>query len=193
MKADTTPCADCGMPCTPREYHPYAACLMFKACHNSDTVRANLATARAPAPAPPQYPPMPEHWAVVASVNGKDLLCISDNALAGSGELSEAEEQAIIGMAQHLLAFVGYGVPPCNFDPDDGARWGAPAASGEPAAEEHEQAPAYRLLERSDRIAQDDEFLDDDATTWATDAGGLFVGMLYAPGTLRPGRRVIKP
>lgn len=52
MSADTTPCADCGMPCTPREYHPYAACLMFKACHNSDTVRANLTTARAPAAAP---------------------------------------------------------------------------------------------------------------------------------------------
>lgn len=42
--ADVTmkPCGDCGMPCTPAEYHPYAACLMFKACHNSATVRANL-------------------------------------------------------------------------------------------------------------------------------------------------------
>lgn len=24
------------------EYHPYAACLMFKACHDSEVVRANL-------------------------------------------------------------------------------------------------------------------------------------------------------
>jgi len=38
----TQPCGDCGMPCAPGEYHPYAACLMFKACHNSDTVRGNL-------------------------------------------------------------------------------------------------------------------------------------------------------
>lgn len=52
--ADTTlaPCGDCGMPCNPAEYHPYAACLMFKACHNSDTVRANLEAVRAQAPAP---------------------------------------------------------------------------------------------------------------------------------------------
>lgn len=39
---DMPACGDCGMPCKPGEYHPYAACLMFKACHNSDTVRANL-------------------------------------------------------------------------------------------------------------------------------------------------------
>jgi hypothetical protein len=39
------------MPCTPDEYHPYAACLMFKACHNSETVRANLEAVRATPPA----------------------------------------------------------------------------------------------------------------------------------------------
>lgn len=37
-----TPCAECGMPCDPAEYHPFAACLMFKACHDSSVVRANL-------------------------------------------------------------------------------------------------------------------------------------------------------
>lgn len=38
-----TPCAGCGMQTnTPREYHPHAACLMFRACHNADEVRANL-------------------------------------------------------------------------------------------------------------------------------------------------------
>ncbi len=36
------PCSDCGMPCKVDEYHPFAACLMFKACHNSEVVRANL-------------------------------------------------------------------------------------------------------------------------------------------------------
>lgn len=37
------PCATCGMACKPGEFHPYAACLMFKACRSSDVVRANLA------------------------------------------------------------------------------------------------------------------------------------------------------
>lgn len=69
---------------------------------------------------------------------------------------------------------------------------GCDAAEAVKAWQRRAPAPAYRLLERSDRIAHDDEFLDDDATTWAKDAGGLFVGMLYAPGALRPGRRVIK-
>jgi len=36
------PCGECGMPCATGEYHPYAACLMFRGCHNSKTVRANL-------------------------------------------------------------------------------------------------------------------------------------------------------
>jgi hypothetical protein len=35
-------CQECGMPCEPAEYHPYGACLMFKACLNSATVRASL-------------------------------------------------------------------------------------------------------------------------------------------------------
>lgn len=36
-------CTECDMPCAPGEFHPFAACLMFKGCHNSATVRANLA------------------------------------------------------------------------------------------------------------------------------------------------------
>lgn len=43
-------CQDCGMVVrTPTEYHPYAACLMFKACHDGDTVRANLEAVRSDA------------------------------------------------------------------------------------------------------------------------------------------------
>jgi hypothetical protein len=30
------------MVCQPNEYHPYAACLMFKSCHDGDRVRENL-------------------------------------------------------------------------------------------------------------------------------------------------------
>ena len=36
------PCMECGMLVSPAEYHPYAACLMFKSCHDSATVQANL-------------------------------------------------------------------------------------------------------------------------------------------------------
>jgi len=53
MIEPTRPCGTCGMPCTPGEYHPYAACLMFKACHDSETVRANLEAVRG-APQPTQ-------------------------------------------------------------------------------------------------------------------------------------------
>lgn len=35
-------CQECGMTVESGEYHPYAACLMFKACGNADTVRGNL-------------------------------------------------------------------------------------------------------------------------------------------------------
>jgi hypothetical protein len=35
-------CKECGMPVTVGEYHPYAACLMFKACLSSDIVQANM-------------------------------------------------------------------------------------------------------------------------------------------------------
>lgn len=37
-----TTCAECGMTVEPNEYHPYAACLMFKACYSAEVVRANL-------------------------------------------------------------------------------------------------------------------------------------------------------
>lgn len=35
-------CTECGMRSKVGEYHPYAACLMFKASHSSNIVRANL-------------------------------------------------------------------------------------------------------------------------------------------------------
>lgn len=40
---DTGQCSRCGMLTSgPKEFHPFSACLMFKACGNSNTVRANL-------------------------------------------------------------------------------------------------------------------------------------------------------
>jgi hypothetical protein len=38
----TAECRECGMACSPAEYHPFAACLMFKGCHDGDMVRKNL-------------------------------------------------------------------------------------------------------------------------------------------------------
>ncbi len=38
-----TPCGECGMPVVVSQYHPYAACLMFKASKSSAVVEANLA------------------------------------------------------------------------------------------------------------------------------------------------------
>ncbi|NIF72776.1 hypothetical protein F3J16_21695 [Burkholderia sp. Ap-962] len=62
MSDKLSDCAECGMPCAPGEYHPHAACLMFKACHDSTTVRDGLAAIRehalaaSPAPAIPAGP-----------------------------------------------------------------------------------------------------------------------------------------
>ena len=43
VKPDPSSCGSCGMHIEhPREFHPYAACLMFKACRNGNTVDANL-------------------------------------------------------------------------------------------------------------------------------------------------------
>lgn len=42
MTSDDKKCHECGFPVMDGEFHPYAACLMFKACGNSDTVTANL-------------------------------------------------------------------------------------------------------------------------------------------------------
>ena len=61
------PCAECGMVCEPREFHPYAACLMFRGCHDGDKVRANLAALaqQAPTPAVPLTPLLSMHDATL--------------------------------------------------------------------------------------------------------------------------------
>ena len=42
FKISNERCTACGMNCAPGEYHPYAACLMYRECHSQDVVRANL-------------------------------------------------------------------------------------------------------------------------------------------------------
>lgn len=91
----------------------------------NDADRAARAQA---APGAPESTPMPETWHVTAHVHGEPILSIGYNWLSGKGELSEEETAAVIGMAQHLLSFVGYGLPPSSFDPDaDDATPAAPA------------------------------------------------------------------
>lgn len=47
MMLNDDACHSCGMITKEdREYHPYAACLLFKACGNGDTVRAELAAVK---------------------------------------------------------------------------------------------------------------------------------------------------
>jgi hypothetical protein len=48
------------------EYHPYAACLMFKACHDGETVRANLDGVRANGAQWEYEALMPKHDALAA-------------------------------------------------------------------------------------------------------------------------------
>lgn len=40
--ASNSICQECGMPVKIGDYHPFAACLMFKGCNNSNTVKENL-------------------------------------------------------------------------------------------------------------------------------------------------------
>lgn len=59
-------CTECGMVCQPAEFHPFAACLMFRGCHDGDKVRANLAALH-PQPAPAvaveaDFEPMKSAW-----------------------------------------------------------------------------------------------------------------------------------
>lgn len=41
-KPGSMTCTECGMLCEWKEFHPFAACLMFKGCRDSDKVRSNL-------------------------------------------------------------------------------------------------------------------------------------------------------
>ena len=88
------------------------------------------------------------------------------------------------------------------------AKWGTPpAVAGEPVSwigvSSHHllqptqaqagAVPQYRLLQSGvDRIEAADEFLSDDATTWAIDPKGIFVGNIYGGHVLRTARRRIK-
>lgn len=46
LEAANMTCQECGMSVKPNEYHPFAACLMYKGCNSASTVRDNLAFVR---------------------------------------------------------------------------------------------------------------------------------------------------
>lgn len=41
-ESKTTKCTECGMDVLTKQYHPYAACLMFKQTRNSETTNRAL-------------------------------------------------------------------------------------------------------------------------------------------------------
>jgi hypothetical protein len=84
-------------------------------------VRAALSDAAASGgrPAPTEPVTMPPYWSVEVHADGDKLVSIGDNWLSGERALEEADERAILGAAQHLLAFIGYGLPSCQFNPDE--------------------------------------------------------------------------
>lgn len=69
---------------------------------------------------PPEFPPMPEGWHVTVGLFGDTRLTISENGYGGA-VLSDADDDLIAGAARHLLSFIGYGLPPSAFDPEDSA------------------------------------------------------------------------
>lgn len=80
---------------------------------------------------PPEFPPMPEGWHVTVGLFGDTRISISDNGYGGA-VLTDADDDLIAGAARHLLSFIGYGLPPVQFDsdapptPDDPMDWPLP-------------------------------------------------------------------
>ncbi len=90
---------------------------------------------------------MPQYWSVTVNVNGQDIVSIGHDWLSGSRPLGNEDERTIIGAAQHLLSFVGYGLPPSDFDPD------APAAPPVPAIA-NSQTEDETVIESAESLAQ---------------------------------------
>ncbi len=96
-----------------------------------EAFRLGVEAARRPQPEP--HTDMPDFWSVDVHVDAERLVSIGHNWLSGK-ELAQAEERAIIGAAQHLLAFVGFGLPRPDFDPDADEAAAHGAVTGELAA-----------------------------------------------------------
>ena len=108
-------------------------------------------------------PPMPETWRVVAHVHGEPILSIGYDWVSGKSELDQADINAVIGMAQHLLAFVGYGLPPSRFCPDADETASAGSEPVAPGSWDHlklmmEHSAFGRVLQLDDALANIKDF-----------------------------------
>lgn len=84
---------------------------------------------------PPKDVSMPQYWSVDVFSDGAKIVSIGNDWLSGERPLDEIDERTIIGAAQHLLSFVGYGLPPTSFDPDAQAEPAQAAADARDAFE----------------------------------------------------------
>jgi hypothetical protein len=109
-----------------------------------------------PQAVPAELPSMPKYWQVEVHADGEKLVSIGENWLSGERALEQADEQTIIGAAKHLLAFVGYGLPPSNFNPDEAA----PQAVDAPVA----PADAEQAIRGLDTVRV---LIRDDTKDWA--------------------------
>lgn len=104
-------------------------------------------TAGAVEPQAEEFPDMGHGWCVAVERDGELELSISEDGVCGKGAPDEA---LIVGAAKHLLAFVGYGLPPCSFDPD-AATPPTPAREGRTDGEPMAGEPR-ELTEREDAV-----------------------------------------
>lgn len=95
-------------------------------------------------PMPRESVSMPQYWSVRVTKNGSDLISIGSDWLSGNSVLEAQDEQTILGAAQHLLSFVGYGLPECAFDPEEPS----PAAAEEAGRIANEEVIANWLSEQ---------------------------------------------
>lgn len=71
MKSEA--CANCGMRCQPREYHPYTACVLFRQLRDGDKVRSCLEAVVAHGRGPGWRKADFSMWIGVDPENGKPL------------------------------------------------------------------------------------------------------------------------
>lgn len=66
--------------------------------------------------APEEAPAMPADWSVTVQVDGETVATIGHDWISSA---TDFDEDVILGAAKHLLSFIGYGLPPLDFNPDD--------------------------------------------------------------------------
>lgn len=116
--------------------------------------QAILAKLQATQAEPPKDVSMPQYWSVDVFSDGTKIVSIGNDWLSGERQLDEIDERTIIGAAQHLLSFVGYGLPPTSFDPD---------AQAEPVQEGELHDALARMLPIFEKLLQKHVFTTDKA------------------------------